>query len=247
MPSPVDHRAFARDFHAALASDQMPGGLTAPDPGDLHARFAVYRNNVAHSLNRALARRFPVIERLVGAEFFAAMAAEFIRQHPPASPVLILWGEAFPGFLAEFPPVAGLPYLPDVARIEYARGRAYHAADIQPLDGAAALAVSEPAGLRLRLSPSVQVLDCSHPAVSIWQANQPGGDPAVQAQGAEWALIFRQRDFQVPVRRITPGEAAFLGALLVGRRLGTAATLLTDPTPMLALLLSEGLIAEVLQ
>src|SRR5579864_7312457 len=37
-------------------------------------RFAVYRNNVAAGLVEALATRFPVVKRLVGDEFFRAMA-----------------------------------------------------------------------------------------------------------------------------------------------------------------------------
>ena len=121
------------------------------------ARFAIYRNNVMHSLSQALAQRFPVVQRLVGAEFFAAMAAEFIRAHPPASPVLLLWGGDFAGFLSHFPPVRALPYLPDVARIEHARGQSYHAADIRPLDGAAlGAAMGGDAGrLRFALSPSI--------------------------------------------------------------------------------------------
>lgn len=251
MRSPAeDHPRFISDFRGALGTDNLPEGVTAitregfaADPDALRARFAVYRNNVHHSLTQALARRFPVIERLVGAEFFAAMARTFIRDHGPRSPVLLLWGAEFAAFLRGFPPVAGLPYLPDVARLEYARGLAYHAADIQPLDGAALAAAGDPAGLRLRLSPSLFVLDCDHPAVSIWRANQPGGEAVPHGSGRQRALIFRDRDFQVPVQSLTECEAAFLRALLDGEPLETAAEYVADPTPLLTLLLSQGLIA----
>lgn len=256
MPLPAEetgHARFARDFRGALGADRLPQGATAvtadgraPDPAALRARFAVYRNNVMHSLSSALARRFPVVQRLVGAEFFAALAVEFIRDHAPRSPVLLHWGDAFPCFLREFPPLAGLPYLNDVARIEYARGQAYHAADIQPLGPELLAGASDPGALRLRLAPSLRLLDCAHPAVTIWTANQPGGNPAVRANGPEWALIWRQRDFQVPVRRITAEEAAFLAALVARHPLAQAAEHIPDPTPTLAMLISEGLIAEAL-
>jgi hypothetical protein len=66
-------------------------------------RFAVYRNNVQHGLTRALAARFPVVEALVGAEFFTAMARVFAAEAPPRDPVLLRWGDAFPASSTAFP------------------------------------------------------------------------------------------------------------------------------------------------
>ena len=95
-------------------------------------RFAVYRNNVVAGLIDALAQRFPVVCRLVGDEFFRAMARVYVTARPPTSPLMMLYGETFPDFIDEFAPAAALPYLGDVARLELARGRAYHAADAVP-------------------------------------------------------------------------------------------------------------------
>ena len=91
--------AFAR----ALFEDALPAGLAAYPPEIAQARFAVYRNNVASSLIKALEARFPVIERLVGDAFFKGVAHAFIRAHPPRSPVLMEYGDAFPAFLTAFP------------------------------------------------------------------------------------------------------------------------------------------------
>lgn len=256
MPLPVDAiGSFATDFRAGLGSGAIPAGVTlmtrdgaAPDSAALRARFAVYRNNVMHSLTRALARRFPVIERLVGRDFFTAMAAEFIRVHPPASPVLIHWGGAFPDFLRDFPPAQSLTYLPDVARIEVARGQSYHAADIAAITPEELGKLGQPVVLSLQLAPSVRLIRCAHSAVSIWRANQPGADPALRkavlGQGTEHALIYRRRDFQVPLHQLSPQESAFVGALMQGVPLGHAAdNIAADPTPILCLLIGEGLIA----
>ena len=114
---PETHAATEAAFHAALWQVAPPPGLAAPDPSEIARRFAVYRNNVQHGLTRALAARFPVVEQLVGAEFFAAMARVFIAGAPPSHPVLLHWGEAFPAFLESFPPVGHLPWLADVARL----------------------------------------------------------------------------------------------------------------------------------
>lgn len=229
---------FTAAFRAALAGGDLPSGVTAQRASEAAQRFAVYRNNVAHSLKTALARRFPVIERLVGAEFFAAMASEFIAAQPPRNPVLAEWGDGFAGWLAGFPPVAGLPYLPDVARLEWARGQAYHAADATPIDPA-----TLPGRDRLRLHPSLRLLHLNYPAVSIWAANQPDHDGRCTATGPEIALIWRSPDFDVPVHAVSPADAALIADLQADQPLAEA-TGDHDPTTMLALLLRNALICE---
>lgn len=213
------HPDFTARFAQALRSSALPPGVTGPD-ADL--RFAVYRNNVAHSLRQALAARFPVIERLVGEAYFTALAGVYLDQSPPASPVLLGWGATFPAFLAGFEPLAAYPYLADVARVEYARGLAFHAADA-PLIDPAALTGADPAQMRLALHPSVQMIRLQHPAVSIWAANQPGAQPGPLPAGPEIALILRNPDYDVPVSAITPGDAALLEALAEGAPLLVAA------------------------
>jgi hypothetical protein len=242
------HPDFVAGFAAGLADGKLPPGLTATDPAEAPRRFAVYRNNVAHGLGRALAQRFPVIERLVGPAFFAAMARVYCQAHRPQSPVLLDWGDRFPGFLAEFPPLAGHPYMADVARIEYARGRAYHAADADRIAPDRLIAAArDPGAARLGLHPAVQVLRLDHPAVSIWAANQPDAPPGpLAASGAEIALVLRTPGHEVPVRRIDAGDAALIEALADGRTLGAAAAAAAaidpahDPQSILVHLMQSG-------
>jgi hypothetical protein len=231
---------FQTGFHAALWSHDPPAGLTAPDPTEIARRFAVYRNNVQHSLTRALAARFPAVERLVGAEFFAAMARAFIAAHPPDGPVLLQWGGAFIPFLTGFPPVAHLPWLACVARLELARGHAYHAADTGAV-GADILTVPDPAALRLALHPSVTLFASDYPAVAIWQSQQPDAARVPLPAGPSYALIARGPDLDVIVAPLDAGSFKVLSALSAAQPLGQAAHL-ADPTTALALLLRHSLI-----
>ena len=237
---PDSHSASQRAFHAALRAADPPAGLTAPDPTEVALRFKVYRNNVQASLTRALASAFPVIAQLVGAEFFAALARAFIATSPPRSPVLLHWGADFAAFLAQFPPVAHLPYLPDVARLEFARGQASHAADATPI-APEALDTDTPEALRLVLHPSVTLFASAMPAVQIWRAHQPDTPRAPITAGPDHALIARRPDFRVMVEPLDAGSHAVLTALRRGETLGAAATH-ADPTPALTLLLRHGLI-----
>ncbi len=245
MPAHPDLQAA---FAAGLVTGALPGGVTAQNPAEVPRRYDVYRNNVSHSLTRALATKFPAIERLLGEAFFAAMAKVFADGHRPQSPVLMVWGDAFPGFLAGFPPVAAYPYLADVARIELARGTAYHAADCTPLTSEAlqALALTGGDGL-LFLHPSVQVLQSAHPAFSIWQGNQPGQEPGTMAgKGAENTLVLRNCALDVVVQAILPAEAVMLQRIQAGDTLMAAANAAAttdaqfDPSPLLAMLFQAG-------
>lgn len=235
------HADITADFAAALFGPAPPPGLAGADAAELARRFAVYRNNVHHGLARALAARFPVVERLVGGPFFAAMAREFLRSHPPAQPVLHEWGGAFPAFLAGFPPAAGLPYLADVARLELLRGEAHHAADAPALDPAGLLA-GDPAALVLTLHPSLRLFAADFPAVSIWAANQPASPSTrVAALGPERAVVGRTPAFEVVVKPIDADAHRLIGALAEGVPLGAAAAG-GEPAAALALLLRHGLI-----
>jgi hypothetical protein len=239
---PDGHAQTEAAFRAALWSQDVPAGLTAPDPTEVPRRFAVYRNNVSVGLNRALAACFPAVERLVGAEFMAAAGRVFAAAHPPRTAVLQDWGAEYPAWLAGFAPVAHLPWLADVARLEWLRGRAVHAADAAPADPAA-LAAVDPAALRLRLHPSVAGFASAHPAVAIWAAQQPGATAGPIPPGPSRALIARRPDFAILTEPLSEPEHATLVALLQGTALGTAAA--GDPTRLLTLLLTHGLIAAI--
>lgn len=237
------HRESLAEFAAALDGGPLPGGMCTS--GETTRRFDVYRNNVAVSLGRALATRFPVIARLVGDAFFAALARRFTRAHPPHTPVLHEWGAEFPAFLETFAPLAAYPYLGDVARIELARGAAFHAADAPPI-APETLATAAPERLVLGLAPSVHLLALHHPAVSIWDRHQPGGEARALGTGPETALILRDRAFEVPVRAISPADAALIAALGRGEPLARAAARAAqlapghDPTPCLVALMRAG-------
>lgn len=217
-----------KDFARAVLDPGggMPEGLSGPHPGEPRRRFAVYRNNVHASLMDVLEGRFPVAARLVGGEFFRAMARDFIGSHPPASPMLMAWGGEFAGFLEGYGPVQDLPYLPDVARLEWAWNEAYHAADAQPLAaGALAGVAPEEAGhLVFELHPSLRLVRSCFPILTIWNANQAQGEvpPVDLDMGAEDVLVLRPA-LTVELRKLPAGGADFAGALARGESLAAAA------------------------
>ena len=110
------------EFIAALRDPSRPPAITEDT-----RRFAVYRNNVYVSLVDALVAGFPKVHELVGDTFFRAMARDYAAEHPPKTPVLAFYGEDFGAFISGFQPAEGVPYLGDIARLEFARRCALHA------------------------------------------------------------------------------------------------------------------------
>ena len=148
MPSRPRTRPDSADLADQTA---FVGALTAPRTAvsGLHNgkgrpaadRFAVYRNNVAHSLTEALGTTFAATKTALGDAPFRALALAHVREEPPTSPVLFTYGATFPDRLAD-------PALRDLARLEHARVQAFHAADAEPasLDALGAMGTSRAAG-----------------------------------------------------------------------------------------------------
>jgi hypothetical protein len=219
--------SFETSFARALldTAQPIPSGVTAHNAAIPTGRFAVYRNNVAVSLVNALKSRFPVVEKIVGEEFFAAMARIFVLERPPSTPLLATYGDEFAAFIATFDPARELVYLADVARLEAARTRAYHAGDATPFGVAefAALDASAVGGIRIDLHPSVEIVRSPHPIVTIWAMNSGERDLApIENWHGEDALAVRPY-LDVDVRLLPPGGAVFLLALAGAKPLGEAA------------------------
>lgn len=204
-------------FALALLDPDKPAppGLVGPDGLPSAKRFAVYRNNVVAGLIDVLRAAFPATCRIVGDDFFNAMARIHVSRTPPASPIMLDYGAGFPDFVGVFEPAATLPYLSDVARLERAWVEAYHAAEAIPL-APAAFAGIDPASLssiRLHLHSALRIVRSRFPAVRIWQMNIGDGVPvAIDLGAGEDALVVRSQA-EVAVHVLPQGAASFITAL----------------------------------
>jgi hypothetical protein len=209
-------------FDAGVAERYVVAGGLASEQ-----RLAVYRNTFDTTLANALRLSYPAVRKLVGATFFEGAARVFAHERPPRASWLDLYGADFADFLATFTPAASLPYLPDVARLDWAVDRALHSPDVEPLD-ARAIAGVDPAlheHIRFTVDPSVSLLRTDYPADAIWRAVLESDDAALAA------LDLADRPVQLQVRRLENGvevdridESAFriTAALMAGQPLGAA-------------------------
>ncbi|MCO5064822.1 MAG: putative DNA-binding domain-containing protein [Rhizobiaceae bacterium] len=210
-------------FAAALfAREAAPPGLTTARGEADASRFAVYRNNVAVALIKALEGRFPVTRRVVGDGFFRMMAHAFIEKNKPSSPLIFEYGAEMPDFISGFEPARQLSYLPDLARIEAAWTSAYHAAEAPVVTAADLAAIADDlAGCRLVAHPSTFLIASAHPAGSIWAANQASDVAPLQTYGPETILVARPFA-DVHVHILPAQDTAFVQHLFAGHSLGDA-------------------------
>ena len=219
-----------------------------------------YQSNGKALAHRALSAAYPVLTQLVGAESFEHLAHALWHAHPPVRGDLAQWGDALPAFVAASDQLVDVPYLCDVAHVEWALHHCASRADRAALsDTYALLTCADPAHLRLLLSPGCAVVQSAWPVVSIVTAHQTGtlsdasnlpdlstvSDKLRSGQG-ESAVVWRYH-YQPRVREARPGEADFLLALLAGRSLAES---LPDDSPLqfgawLTLAISSGLLLGV--
>lgn len=217
-----------RQAHLAAAlvdpASAVPPGLVSYR-GDVDPkRFAVYRNNIHVGLVGVLAAKFPVCARLVGDDFFTAMARVYVADNKPVSPVMMHYGKDFAAFVAGFAAARDVPYLADMATLEEAWSVAYNAEDVTPASIAdlAGLAAEALPILHLHAHPGATLVRSNYPVGSIWSAHQVEG---VRIQpGAETVLVTRPT-LDVMVTIIPPADACFVEQLHGGADVGTAAAM----------------------
>lgn len=230
----------------AAFQDGFAQALLAPQV-EMPAAFNVYRNTVMKGCIDALQANFPAVARLVGAEWFRAAAAQFVRAHPPRTPMLALYGEGFQDFLAAFPAAEELPYLPAVARLDRFWSEAHVARDEAPLDPAALTGMDSArlAALRLRPHAAAYWAWFELPAYAIWsrqRAEAPESDEF--AWRGEGALLTRPEG-AVRWAPLSQGGCILLDTCARGEALGAAAdaALAADPATDLSQLMKRLLVA----
>jgi hypothetical protein len=204
----------------AIASVVVANGI---DPAQ---RIDVYRNNLREGFIQALAITFPVIERLVGTDFFRQLARDFQRAHPSRAGNLHHIGGPFPGFLRARFADTEYDYLADVAALEWAYEEALIAADAQPMT-IDALRDIDPANyeeLRFELHPASRLVQSAYPIVRIWRANQAetASDETIDLRaGGERVLVLRSAE-GIEFHSLPVGDFVALEAFARGAPLGVA-------------------------
>jgi Putative DNA-binding domain len=233
-------------------SSRLGSRLQAGD-ADPVSRFAIYRNNTFISLTESLKANFPVTVMLVHERFFHWVAQEFIRQHPPEAARLSSYGAKLPAYLAGLPACRSVPYVAEIARLEWAIGTSLHA---EERDSCSIETLSHLGGevgdARLILQPTLQLIPARWPIIDIWNAHQRGlvELPDVIVRRATYVQVTRIAD-RIRLSPLSAGRGAFRRRLARGLSLNAAIHLAVSrdrsftPGAELASLFSENIVTDV--
>lgn len=210
------------------------------------ARLRVHANNTRLTLTDALAKTFPTVAALVGDDFFAALAGAYMQAHPPSSAALIDWGQTLGPFIESFEPARPLPYLADMARLEWAVCESFNAADHAPAtaESLAALSAAALAAQVLPLHSAARLVQVRWPVDDIWAAHQPGAGQAlenIEMVDAPHTILVTRPHLGVYVHGLSAPLGALAQAMAGGAVLERAIAPLGEDAPgALAYLISIG-------
>jgi hypothetical protein len=216
--------AFAAHVTGVDRSDLV--GAVVGDSIPAAARLRVYRHHVFDSLATALGATFATVQALVGEAFFRRLARDFVAAHLPTQPVLSEYGEDFADFIAGHEAASRLPYLADVARLDWALNAAFHAPFERRLSATelAGLPAERLAALPLRVAAGTAIVRSAWPIDRVWEASQPGSSlERVDLDAGSARLLVLRRSDDAGFVAVSEGEAAFLDELALSGILDRAA------------------------
>ncbi|MGH8727129.1 MAG: HvfC/BufC family peptide modification chaperone [Burkholderiales bacterium] len=196
--------------------------IAGPGP---RARFAIYRNNVFSNYREALRAIYPVMDRLVGRQFFDRVADHYIDLFPSTSGDLNEYGQDFPEIIAGFPGAAPLVYLRDVARLEWMIHESFHAADYPEiaLDFVTNMSPERFEALSFALHPACRLIASPYPILRIWRANQEGAPKeTIDLNEGGCNVLIARPQYEVELRPLATGEFVMLKAFAAGKSFGEA-------------------------
>lgn len=236
LEDPASAAALA-PWIAVRSGGPQPVPLPAP------ARLAMYRDSSRRARERALEVVYPICRQILGPRCFGGLAVGYIDAFPSRQGDLNRYGGSFYRHLAAVQgrqaALAALPYLPDLARLEWHWQSVYYAPDEPPLDGAALGRLAESGQaeqVRLRPSRALRRLASRYPVAEIWRRHREGEDTASIAAGDGDRLVIHRGEGQPRVTAVTPAVFGLLAALARGETLGEIATAGQDLAPLPALI-----------
>jgi uncharacterized protein (UPF0276 family) len=215
-----------QEFAAALFAPGAEAPLLArlKDAGGEHG-LALYRGNLTSTWDKALSAAYPVLRQLVGDEFFSALSRAYGMAHPSDDADLNRFGATFAQFLEGFEHVAEYPYLPDMARLEWALHRAHFASDATSLDASAlgALGPEQLEAAHFTLHPACTLLASRWAVAELWRAHQPDSGVEFPAEMAApgFALATRPH-WKAELAPLSHAAHAALAVLAAGGSFGAA-------------------------
>lgn len=189
-------------------------------------RFSVYRQTLLENLRNTLELTFPGLWVLLGAECANSIAYAFIKklEHLPTTCCLDDWGYEFTSFFETVTELISLPYLKDVAVLEWFKHLSYYAAEMDGIDLSSLQHLSEQQlnEVKFNFQPSVFLLQSPFPLQKIFEVIENPNAEAVDLSGDGAYAVVVRIEHRVEIYWVCQQEWHFLNALKQGKTLPQA-------------------------
>jgi uncharacterized protein (UPF0276 family) len=194
-------------------------------------RVAVYAGGYTARIHEALSQVYEAVRKAIGEEAFSELAHVYADRYPSLDYNLNFAGREVPELLKKSPYLKDLPYLPDLAAMEWRVWQAFNAFDAVPFSPERMDRVPPEAweGAHLLFQPSVSLFSSEWPVLDLWLARQKEASGAYQhvVPSPQKILIGRKAE-QVRCELLSASQYRLLEDLLSGRSLGEACEILAQ-------------------
>lgn len=200
--------------------------VLAPLRGTRAERLSVYRDGYPARLREALEETYPAVSHVVGHASFADLTDRYVGATGPTSYDLCATGAGLPEFLRGDALAESLPFLPDLAALEWRIARAFHATEEPPFDSRslAGWPLDRWEHTVVRFQPSVSLVSSPWPILDVWAARaRPREDVSIDLRDRAERVLVRRAGLDVRCERLGEDDARVLRALLDARPLGEVA------------------------
>ncbi len=167
-------KQFLNDLFNNKSSPNIISSITDSASRTPLEQFQSYRDSVIGGILEALSDSYPVVLKLVGDDFFNYISEHYIQVTPSLSPDLNNYGGDFADFIDKQDNLDALPYLSDVARLEWYWQQIINGSNCKPsnLSQLIELDKNDSDDIIFSLSPHANLLHSDYAIHEIWQTNQ---------------------------------------------------------------------------
>lgn len=180
-------------------------------------QLSIYRGSIFGGLKKALAETYPVTKELVGDDFFNMMLGQYIKTYPCSVQDLNDYGEELPDFIRELKQARSIPYLADIAQLEWFCNSVLNT-EIQRnnLVELEFLNTKQKTQLRLNLPNGSTLFQSNYPVDEIWGMHQNDIEKELELTEELVNLIVWQSEFGIRIDKLTLEQFYFLEKLNQG-------------------------------
>lgn len=206
------------EFQAQMASKiAVINGQGSAEIGKNEKGYEIYRKNILATATRSLSISYPVMTQMLGEIAIKILAKRLLEIAIPDAGDWTEWGSGLSALLQESELIDSLPFLPDMAKLEWCVHQVGRAKTIPVnLDSFQLIQQKDWSTIAFKLQSHLVLLSSAYPVAEIWRIHRPW-DANYTPQAEELRRVIRkaespfcfmvnQRDLRADVTSLTMKE-----------------------------------------